>query len=38
MKLTDLTVSRMIPAAAEKVFDVWNTRRVPADRGSEPST
>jgi uncharacterized protein YndB with AHSA1/START domain len=29
MKLTDLTVSRMIPAAAEKVFDVWINPKSP---------
>ncbi|HUD98984.1 MAG TPA: hypothetical protein VMR62_05380 [Bryobacteraceae bacterium] len=27
MKLIDITVARAIPAAAEKVFDVWMDRQ-----------
>lgn len=35
MKLTDITVTRAIPAPAEKVFDVWMDPKSPGGgRGS----
>jgi uncharacterized protein YndB with AHSA1/START domain len=34
MKLTDITVTRTIPASSDKVFDLWMNPKSPVDRGS----
>ena len=38
MKLTDITVTRTIPASAEKVYDVWiNPNSIGGPRGKKKS-
>jgi hypothetical protein len=37
VKLTDITVTRVVPALAEQVFDVWMDPRVQEGRGLGPT-